>query len=152
MKRGTATKASVHEAIRNLTRLSELFQRRREQLAREAGLTVQQWSFLEQIGGDHFMPSIFARERESSRAAVSKTLRQLLDKGLVTVSISAEDGRQREYALTDKGRKVMSQVDSSRRDAIDAVWHAMDEDRLNRFTDISAELIERLDQYARAKE
>ncbi len=70
----------IHEAIGHLGRLSELFQKRRVQLAESVGLTEHQWGVLEEIALDHFMPSMFARQRESSAAAVSKTLRQLLSR------------------------------------------------------------------------
>ena len=97
----------VHAAIAQLTRLTELFEQRREQLAVHAGLSVGQWSLLEEISTEQFMPSMFAKTEDRSRAAVSKVIRQLLDRGLIRVAISAADGRQRDYALTDEGRTAL---------------------------------------------
>src|SRR5688572_13926862 len=91
----------ILDSIEQLQRLADLFVQRREQLARAVGLTVQQWHVLEEISDEHFMPSMFARSRESSAAAVSKIIRQLLDKGLVAVAVDAKDGRVRRYTLTD---------------------------------------------------
>jgi DNA-binding MarR family transcriptional regulator len=141
--------AAVLGAIATLQRLSELFELRREQLARGAGVTVQQWRVLEEIGGENFMPSMFARERESSAAAVSKIIRQLLDKGLVAVSVSETDGRQRDYALTAAGRRVMERLREDRRVAIAAVWDGLDPARLAAFRGFSNELINRLESYAK---
>jgi len=94
---------AVHRAIGQLQRLTELFGKRRVQLATGVGLTEQQWRVLEEIATEHFMPSMFARGRRSTAAAVSRIIRQLLDKQLVSVSVSRTDGRQRRYVLTAKG-------------------------------------------------
>lgn len=112
----------VHRAIEVLGYLAELFRQRREQLAAEAGLTDQQWEVLEEISTDHFMPTMFAQKRESSAAAVSKIVRQLVDKGFVTVRVSSGDARHREYTLTARGRRVIEGLRQSRAEAIERVW------------------------------
>lgn len=136
-------------AIACLQRLTEVFQARREQLACDVGLTEHQWAVLEQTTSEHFMPSMFARSRRSSAAAVSKTLRQLIDKGLVSAAIDAKDGRQRHYELTAKGRKVMDQLRQSRSAAIRDVWLKFDEKRLRAFSEFAGELCEQLESYSR---
>ena len=94
----------IFRAIEAMTALAEIFERRREVLARDAGITIEQWRVLEEISTEHFIPSMFARSRDSSAAAVSKILRQLLDAGLVTAAIGRADRRNRSYKLTAKGR------------------------------------------------
>jgi DNA-binding MarR family transcriptional regulator len=128
--------------------LSELFQQRRAQLAHGVGLTEHQWSVLEEISTEHFMPTMFARRRESSPAAVSKTLRQLGGKGLISVRVSKADGRQRKYELTAKGRRVMSELRESRERAIRDVWLPLDGGDVARFTAFGTLLIERLEAYS----
>ena len=91
---------------------------RREQLAVDAGLTVPQWRILEEIATEHFMPSLFARRRSRSAAAVSKLIRVLLDRGLISVAVSAEDGRQRDYTLTARGRRTLERLHANRQAAI----------------------------------
>jgi len=140
-------KESVLEAIQVLQRLSDLFCERREQLARDAGLTLQQWRVLEEISDEHFMPSMFARQRESSAAAVSKIIRQLLDKRVIAVSVSDEDGRQRRYRLTPTGKALMQQLRGNRRRAVEAVWGDLDQAQLAAFTGFSRELVSRLEKY-----
>ncbi len=143
----------VHEAIGRLQRLAELFQQRRAQLAQGAGLTEAQWEVLERIASEQFMPSLFARHRESSAPAVSRIIRQLLEKKLITVSVSDTDGRQRRYQLTPRGQKTLDALRGMRRRAIDAVWMHLDPRALAVFTQFSGELITRLEAYARdAKE
>ncbi|MDD9941841.1 MAG: hypothetical protein OXU20_12425 [Myxococcales bacterium] len=139
---------AVHAAIRELQRLSEIFQRRRVQLAREVDLTEHQWRVLEQISSEHFIPSMFARDNESSAAAVSKTIRQLLDKELITVSISATDGRQRDYELSALGKQRLAALRKLRKRAIDTIWATMPESQLEDFTATAAELTARIEAYA----
>ena len=138
----------VHEAIGRLQRLADLFHQRRTQLAQGAGLTEAQWEVLERIASEQFMPSLFARHRDSSPPAVSRIIRQLLRKRLITVSVSATDGRQRRYQLTARGRKTLDALRGLRRRAIDTIWMDLDPRALAAFTDFSSELITRLEAYA----
>jgi DNA-binding MarR family transcriptional regulator len=144
----SARRNDVHEAIGRLQRLADLFRQRRAQLALGAGLTETQWAALDRIARDDFMPSLFARDRESSAPAVSRIIRQLLRKGLVTVSVSETDGRQRRYHLTTKGERTLDLLQASRRRAIDAVWMDLDPQGLAAFTTFSDQLIARLESYA----
>lgn len=144
----STTAPAVLDAIEHLGRLTALFQERREQLAREAGLTVGQWQLLEEISEEHFMPSLFARRNASSPAAVSKVLRQLLDKGLIEVSISARDGRQRDYELSGAGRERLARLRAGRERAVEAVWSDLDPNEVVAFARYSATLAERLAAYA----
>jgi len=139
----------VHAAIERLTRLTELFEQRREQLAARAGLTAGQWNVLEEISTERFMPSMFAKTEERSRATVSKLIRQLLDRGLVRVAISAADGRQRDYALTADGRATLDKLRAERERAIDAIWLRLDPELLAQFDSFSADLIGRIERYAK---
>jgi DNA-binding MarR family transcriptional regulator len=140
--------AVVHEAIACLGRLTDAFQRRREQLAASVGLSDGQWGVLEEIAREHFMPSMFAKTRESSAAAVSKTLRQLLDKDLVSVTLSKSDGRQRAYVLTAKGKRVLETLRQERQVAIERIWLTLDRDKLENFATFANQLTLRLEQYA----
>lgn len=145
----TAT-PEILQAIQRLQRLTELVQVRREQLAAEVGLTLNQWQVLEQISTERFMPSLFAREQACSAANVSKTLRQLHEKGLTSVNVSAADGRQRDYTLTAAGRETMARLRASREDAIDAIWRGLDAATLGQFNAAGSALIQLFESYAAA--
>ena len=140
-------KETIHQAIGQLQRLTDGFQRRRTQLANQVGLTEQQWLVLEEISTEHFIPSLFARNRESSQAAVSKIIRQLRSKGLIHVSISKRDGRQRRYALTAEGNKIMERIRALRERAIDSIWMGLDNRDLEQFIDFASKLIDSIDDY-----
>jgi DNA-binding MarR family transcriptional regulator len=140
----------VHAAIACLQRLSELFQERRRQLADSVGLTEQQWSVLEEISMEHFMPSLFAKQRASSAAAVSKILRQLIDKRVITVRLSQDDGRQRQYVLTSSGKRKIEELRAERARAIAEVWQEFAPKDLEAFSRFGNQLTERLERYAQS--
>jgi DNA-binding MarR family transcriptional regulator len=142
-----ASLGEAHEAIASLGRLTDAFRRRRELLAMSVGLSDGQWGVLEEIAREHFMPSMFAKTRDSSAAAVSKTLRQLLDKELISVTLSKADGRQRAYVLTGKGQRVIETLRQEREQAIQKIWLTLDRDAIKSFAAFAGELALRLEQY-----
>ena len=149
MANRTNDSPDLHRAIEALQRLTELLQLRRGQLAREAGLSEPQWRILEEVAREDFMPSLFARRRACTPAAVSRTLRQLLEKKLIRASISAADGRQREFVLTPRGQRAMQRLRASRQAAVDATWKQLDPTEVARFGRFAELLRERLEDYAR---
>jgi DNA-binding MarR family transcriptional regulator len=142
----------AHAAIAVLGKLVGAFRARREQLAASVGLTDQQWEVLERISTEHFMPSLFAEERASSAAAVSKIIRQLVDKELVVVSVAREDGRHRNYELTPKGRRAMGKLRKGRQDAVERVWLTLPAADLEKFTEVGEQVARRLSEYARSQD
>ncbi len=147
-RRDAVKEAAIHAAITGLQRVSDLFRARRRQLAGAAGLTESEWRLLEEISGEEFMPSMFARSRDCSPAAVSRTLRALLDAGLVSVAISDADARQRVYRLTARGRRTLARLRASREVAIAAIWKGFSARELEKFARFTAVLSEGLSSYA----
>ncbi len=136
------------QAIEQVQQLAALFTKRRNQLAQQVGLTEAQWRILEGISTEHFMPSMFAREQDNTCGAVSKIIRQLLEKKLIKVSISEKDGRKRQYELLPQGKKTMSQLRELREEAIQEIWADLPMDDLEIFTRFSGLLIEKWRQYS----
>ena len=139
----------MREAVSALQRLADAFAHRRVQLAQGAGLSEAQWRVLDQIAEEDFMPSLFARRRARSAAAVSKVIRQLLDLGLIAVAIAEGDARQRRYTLTAAGRTAMETVRKDRERAIARIWADFEPAALRRFTDFAAQLADRMEGHAR---
>jgi DNA-binding MarR family transcriptional regulator len=144
--------SSLREAVSALQRLADAFAQRRAQLARSAGLSEAQWRVLEQIAAEDFMPSLFARRRAQSPAAVSKLIRQLLDAGLIGVEIAQGDARQRRYSLTAAGRAAMETVRKDRERALERIWSDFEPAPLARFAEFAVELADRMEAHARAEE
>src|SRR3984893_8573497 len=141
----------IFQAIEAMTALAELFERRREPSPRDAGITIEQWRVLEEISTQHFIPSMFAKSRDSSAAAVSKILRQLLDSGLVSAAIGRADRRNRHYKLTARGNRDLSELGSEREKAIEVIWTGFSCDELAALSKFAATLSDRIERYSRAK-
>ena len=94
------------------------------------------------------MPSMFAREQNNTSGAISKIIRQLIEKNLIKVSISENDGRKRQYELTAKGKKTMDRLRELREEAIQEVWADLPADELKQFASFSNMLIEKLRDYS----
>ena len=144
----TPERSHIFTAIEQLQQASALFSKRRSQLATAVGLTEAQWRVMEGIATQHFMPSLFAREQDHTGSAVSKLLRQLLDKKLIRVSISSDDGRQRSYELTALGTKTMDKLRELRTEAIEDVWADLPPKELAAFSAFAEKLITRLREKA----
>jgi DNA-binding MarR family transcriptional regulator len=148
METKTTERTEILESIEVLARLSDAFRARREALAASVGLTEGQWGLLEEISTEHFMPSMFARSRSSSAAAVSKALRQLKERGLVVAALSEADGRQRDYELTAKARELLARLRAEREEAIAAIWAPLDPRDLAAFRAFGSRLASRLEAYS----
>jgi DNA-binding MarR family transcriptional regulator len=140
-------RAATLDAIQSLQRLTDLFRERRLQLARTIGLSEAQWRLLEEIAGEAFMPSMFAKRQNCSPAAVSRTLRQLQDRELVAAQISQADARQRIYSLTAAGRRMLDRLNRERAQAIEAIWEPFSANDLERFTHFATRLGDDLETY-----
>ena len=145
-----STPSATLIAVDRLQTLTDLFALRRRQLAAASGLTEAQWRVLEEIATEHFLPSMFARDRECSAAAISRTLRQLQEQGLVRARPDADDARQRRYVLSAAGRRKMEGIREARKLALAVAWDPIPEAELKRFANFADPLIERLEALARA--
>ncbi|MCS5619839.1 MAG: MarR family transcriptional regulator [Myxococcota bacterium] len=143
----TTRDEAIHQAIGALQRLADLFNERRDEIARGAGLSVRQWQILEEVATEHFMPSMFAARGSVTPAAVSKLVRGLLERELIRASISTGDRRQRSFVLTAAGRKLLDGVRLTRQAAIDAVWADLPKAELLRFAKFGQKLGNRLEAY-----
>jgi DNA-binding MarR family transcriptional regulator len=146
-----APRERIDSAISALQRLAELFLERRRQLAHEAGISEAEWRLLEEIETARFMPSLFARRRERTAAAISRGLRGLVDAKLVSASVGESDARQRVYRLTPKGRELMARLRERRERAIAAIWRGFPPGELAAFERFANALADALEQYAESR-
>ena len=135
----------THAAVARLQALTDLVATRRRQLAAEADLTETQWRALEEISTEHFLPSLFARRRDCSAAAISRTLRQLQELGLVRVRRGDTDGRERHYSLTAAGRQRLDRIRTARHHALASAWSNIPADDIAAFVRFADPLIQRLE-------
>ena len=64
--------------------------------------------------------------------------------------LRADDGRQRDYVLTAKGRRTLDALGADRERAIDAVWRGLDRKELEAFSTVSQSLIRGIESLAAA--
>jgi DNA-binding MarR family transcriptional regulator len=142
----------IDAAIAALQRLAELFLERRRQLAREVGISEAEWRLLEEIETARFLPSLFAKRRERTAAAVSRGLRGLVDAKLVSASVGESDARQRVYRLTPKGRELMTRLRERRERAVAAIWRGFPAGELAALERFANALADSLERYAETRQ
>jgi DNA-binding MarR family transcriptional regulator len=72
----------------------------------------------------------------------------LLDAGLISVAIASSDRRQRNYALTARGKRTLAGLRASRQAAIDAIWSDLPASELAFFQSFARKLADRIEAYA----
>ena len=91
-------------------------------------------------------------ERCEMKVLSEADTKQLLDKALLKVTISRQDGRQRQYSLTAKGQKVMHHLRGLREEAIAEIWSVLSEGELRAFTGVNDKLLENMRIYLEREE
>jgi len=129
---GRRERASTEEAIIvAFFDIANHLARRGERMARQAGLTTQQWLVLLEVAGDPsfrkargigaapegILPSEIAQARGVSRATVSALVAQLLRLGLIRDVEDPEDGRRRRLLITPAGERALSTIEPIRKEA-----------------------------------
>lgn len=94
-----------------VTMLARVIERRFEQRIAEFGLTRVMWCVLLAAGGEGLTaPSEIAGFIGIDRTAASRTLRHMEERGFITRSSSARDGRSIQVRLTAQGQSALTQV------------------------------------------
>lgn len=122
--------AAEGAAVLALMDLSGQLQRRGEAIARRAGISTQQWLILLHVAGEPGLPRLaqghdrdgilasdIASIRGVTQANISRLLAGLITRALVKQTGDAADARRRRLALTDRGRKVLAQIEPLRQRA-----------------------------------
>jgi DNA-binding MarR family transcriptional regulator len=122
------TRSPEESLILTLLDLANHLTRNGERLAREEGLTAQQWLLLLQIAGDPNFPrpgnsaengaavlaSNIATARGVSRPTISALVSSLVDKGLVSQTEDPGDRRQKALRATPAGLEILARIEPAR--------------------------------------
>ncbi len=133
MARPNPTNAGITESteeslILTLLDLANHLTRNGERLAREEGLTAQQWLLLLQIAGDPNFPDLgttadsgtavlasnIAAARGVSRPTISALVSSLVQKGFVSQAEDPGDRRQKALEATPAGLAVLDRIEPAR--------------------------------------
>lgn len=129
------TESSEESLILTLLDLANHLTRNGERLAREEGLTAQQWLLLLQIAGDPNFPrpgtsaengtavlaSNIATARGVSRPTISALVSSLVEKGLVFQTEDPGDRRQKALRATPAGLAILARIEPARHRANQAL-------------------------------
>ncbi len=122
------TESTEESLILTLLDLANHLTRAGERLAREEGLTAQQWLLLLQIAGDPNFPKLgaaaetgtavlasnIATARGVSRPTISALVSSLVLKGLVSQAEDPGDRRQKALEATPAGLAVLDRIEPAR--------------------------------------
>ena len=125
------TESTEESLILTLLDLANHLTRNGERLAREVGLTAQQWLLLLQIAGDPNFPRLgaptdegaavlasnIASARGVSRPTISALVSSLVQKGLVSQAEDPGDRRQKTLRATPAGLAALDRIEPARRRA-----------------------------------
>jgi DNA-binding MarR family transcriptional regulator len=125
------TESTEESLILTLLDLANHLTRNGERLAREEGLTAQQWLLLLQIAGDPNFPRLgasaepgtavlasnIATARGVSRPTISALVGSLVQKGLVSQVEDPGDRRQKALRATPDGLAILARIEPARRRA-----------------------------------
>ncbi len=125
------TESTEESLILTLLDLANHLTRNGERIARQEGLTAQQWLLLLQIAGDPNFPragttaeagtavlgSTIAAARGVSRPTISALVSSLVQKGLVAQAEEPGDRRQKALRATPAGLAVLARIEPERRRA-----------------------------------
>lgn len=128
---GSIRESTEESLILTLLDLANHLTRNGERLARQEGLTAQQWLLLLQIAGDPNFPQLsasaesgtkvlassIAADRGVSRPTISALVTSLVKKGLVSQIEDPGDRRQKTLRATAAGIAVLDRIEPSRRRA-----------------------------------
>ena len=122
------TESTEESLILTLLDLANHLTRNGERIAREEGLTAQQWLLLLQIAGDPNFPrlgapaesgepvlaSTIATARGVSRPTISALVSSLVEKGLVSQTEDPGDRRQKALRATPAGLEILARIEPAR--------------------------------------
>jgi DNA-binding MarR family transcriptional regulator len=125
------TESTEESLILTLLDLANHLTRNGERMARQEGLTAQQWLLLLQIAGDPNFPrpgtpaearsavlaSNIATARGVSRPTISALVSSLIQKGLVSQAEEPGDRRQKALFATPAGLEALARIEPARRNA-----------------------------------
>ncbi|MEE4271752.1 MAG: MarR family transcriptional regulator [Thermoanaerobaculales bacterium] len=125
------TGSTEESLILTLLDLANHLTRNGGHIAREEGLTAQQWLLLLQIAGDPNFPMLgetceagtpvlasnIATARGVSRPTISALVASLVEKGLVSQAEKPGDRRQKALRATPAGMAVLARIEPARRRA-----------------------------------
>jgi DNA-binding MarR family transcriptional regulator len=133
--------------VRDLMMLQQLIPTRLNQVLRPLGLTVTHVSFLSHLAADGGSSPVseVAASMEVNQPAVSKTMKALVELGLVVVGSDDGDARRRAAQLTDAGWDILREAQIVMHPVADDAFESLSDGRLEQLIDMLSRIVLRME-------
>ncbi|MFC6254504.1 MarR family winged helix-turn-helix transcriptional regulator [Secundilactobacillus hailunensis] len=112
----------------NLSLAAKSLQTQTTKITKHYHVTIAEWRLLRQIQNQVITQDAMAEALQLDTSTLSRQLKSLTSKGLVSKTAVGKDRRQLEYALTTTGHETLANIDTDYQALIDAVFHYWPED------------------------
>ncbi len=135
------------QALRELSILHQLTTTRLNRALRPLGITTTHTSLLFHLMSTPEGTSVgeIADAMEVNQPAVSKTIKALTDRGVVTVEPAPDDARRRVVRLTQAGGELLTRAMMAMHPDATLTFESLDDDRLRNLIGLVAEVNAHLD-------
>lgn len=112
----------------NLSLAAKSLQTQTAKITKHYHVTIAEWRLLRQIESQVITQDAMAEALQLDTSTLSRQLKNLSTKELVSKTAVGKDRRQLEYALTSLGRDTLEHINTDYDALIDAVFHYWPED------------------------
>lgn len=112
----------------NLGLAAKSLQTQTTKITKRYKVTIAEWRLLRQINKQVITQDAMAEALQLDTSTLSRQLKSLTNKELITKTAVGKDRRQLEYALAPSGINVLQQINDDYDALIDAVFHYWPED------------------------
>lgn len=111
------------DILDNLSLAAKSLQTQITKVTKQNHVTIAEWKLLRQIDQQVITQDAMAEALQLDTSTLSRQLKNLTTKEMVTKTAVGRDRRQLEYALSPLGQTTLTQVDTGYDALVDAVFH-----------------------------
>lgn len=97
-------------------------------LTKQSHVTIAEWRLLRQIDSDVITQDSMASSLQLDTSTLSRQLKNLTTKELVSKTAVGKDRRQLEFQLTSAGKTALTNINAGYADLVDHIFHYWPED------------------------
>ncbi len=141
---------SLETTLEALGHASKIFQSKLSKLTKLQNITIAEWTLLKQIAAGLITQDQMASALGLDNSTLSRQLKSLTEKALVTKTAVGQDRRQLKYSLDEVGESALTLVNAAYEQTVQAVFkHWPEEEQqqlqimLNRLTHSISKVVEK---------
>ncbi|AYM03294.1 MULTISPECIES: MarR family winged helix-turn-helix transcriptional regulator [Levilactobacillus] len=121
----------MKSSLAALIGISKVQQTLLQRMTKQHHLTVSEWQLLDHIGGGENTQEILAAKTNLDTSTLSRQLKGLVTKNMVTKKAIGRDKRQLVYTITDQGTATAEDINSAFESLSDDVFEHWSTDERN---------------------